>query len=104
MRKQTLLFQSIHFIHFNCFRFFTETKIIMKYWKKILHPTIFMMLVESFSKFICTLLKEDLCLKKLNLLGGLYFDKIVRKLKSFVTYLCDKPVNFDCINELTELS
>ena len=39
-----------------------------------------------------------------SLLGALYFDKIARKFKNFIQYLCEKPITTSSVVELIEIA
>eukprot|EP00347_Sterkiella_histriomuscorum_P010672 403375368 len=84
--------------------FFNHAKQMLKQWKKQLNPQIFHFLVDQIATHLISLFKRELFHTHFTLLGALYFDKIVRKLKNFVTFLCDKPVQIAAMTELIEIS
>ena len=85
------------------FRFFHEAKIIIKQWKKQLNAYLFQLFLESFSKKLTDIFKAHIKDIEFSLLGALYFDKLVRKLKNFIQFLSDKPVTKN-LQELIEIS
>ena len=65
----------------------------MRQWKKQLHPHVFTsVFLTQLSDRVCTLIKQHVKRARFSLLGALYFDKIVRELKTLTSNLSSKPI------------
>jgi hypothetical protein len=66
-------------------RLFNDSKQIIKQWKKQLPPSLFSTyFLELFSDRVTLNIQQTVKEVPFSLLGALYFDRIVRELKSFI--------------------
>lgn len=72
--------------------FITKTKKALRGWKQKLSAknSTFPLLLGEVSQVLARFLKEEIRAKSLSLLGALYLEKVVRKVKSFLAFLSDR--------------
>lgn len=59
-------------------------KKVLRQWKKSLNPKILPIFLKHLEGGLSIVIKDDIKEKRVSLLGALYFEKIVRKLKAFM--------------------
>lgn len=66
--------------------FISKLKKVLRQWKQKLSQknAIFPGFVQEYSRMIAHFLKEEIRNTKLSLLGALYLEKVIRKIKSFI--------------------
>ncbi|CDW72213.1 UNKNOWN [Stylonychia lemnae] len=84
--------------------FFATSKNMLKQFKKQLNPIVFQLFIDNFTSQVVILFKREIQQQQFSLLGSLYLDKIIRKLKNFIQYLSDKPITSQHMNELMEIA
>ena len=72
--------------------FLNKAKKALRQWKQKLSVknAIFPVFLAEMSQVLALFLKEEIRAKSLSLLGALYLEKIVRKIKSFIAFLSDR--------------
>ncbi len=66
-------------------------------------PHLFKLFADQMDKGLQIYLKEELKQQELSLLGALYFEKLVRKLKTFMGYISDRTNVMAEISEVTQI-
>ena len=61
-------------------------------WKQKLSSknSAFQLLLNELSQVLARFIKEEIKAKSLSLLGALYLEKVVRKIKSFIAFLSER--------------
>ena len=72
--------------------FISKLKKVLRQWKQKLagQNQVFPFFLLEYSRVLSQYLKEEIRNTKLSLLGALYLEKIVRKIKSFIQFLSDR--------------
>ena len=72
--------------------FIGKLKKVLRQWKQKLsgEGQVFPVLLQEYSRTLSHHLKEEIRNSKLSLLGALYLEKVIRRIKSFIQFLSDR--------------
>jgi len=72
--------------------FISKLKKVLRQWKSKLaeENQVFPAFLQEFSLTLSYYIKEEIRNTKLSLLGALYLEKVVRRIKSFIQFLSDR--------------
>lgn len=84
--------------------FIKQSKKAVRQWKaKMSSNLVFPRFLAEMSTLLTQQFKEQIFDQKLSLLGALYLEKIIRKLKAFLQYLSERPQP-NIIEDLVEIA
>ena len=86
--------------------FISKAKKALRQWKQKLSTknNVFPAFLAAISKLLSYFLREEIRNKSLSLLGALYLEKVVRKIKSFIAFLSDRAQAHDVLEDVLEVA